>query len=82
MKVKLMWKAYLFIIILAFFFGGANSNASAEDTASFYRGKTIRLIVPFTPGGGTDLPARLLAPVLGKYLKCTVVVINKPGGGG
>jgi len=82
MKVNKVGRAYLCIIILVFFFAGANSSASAEDTASFYRGKTIRLIVPFTPGGGTDLHARLLAPVLGRYLKCTVVVINKPGGGG
>jgi tripartite-type tricarboxylate transporter receptor subunit TctC len=75
-------KYFVFLTCLAVLLMGANIAESAEDAASFYRGKTVRLVVPLSPGGGTDLHARLLAPVLEKYLKCTVVVINKPGGGG
>ena len=42
----------------------------------------VRLIVPFPPGGGSDLFARLVAPGLSDILKQTVIVENKPGAGG
>jgi tripartite-type tricarboxylate transporter receptor subunit TctC len=44
--------------------------------------KAIRLIVPYTPGGGTDTLARLVAERLAAATKWTIVVENKPGGGG
>src|SRR5690606_4096684 len=42
----------------------------------------IRLIVPFGPGGGSDLVGRVLAKHLGEKLGETVVVENRPGAGG
>jgi tripartite-type tricarboxylate transporter receptor subunit TctC len=58
------------------------TSAVAEPLS--FRGKTITMIVGFASGGGTDLAARLIASVLGKYLpgEPSVVVQNVPGAEG
>ena len=53
----------------------------AKDAQGFPN-KTIRIIVPFTPGGSNDVVAREIASGLQERLKQTAVVENKPGGGG
>jgi len=50
--------------------------------AQAYPTKPIEVVVPFTPGGGTDLIARLLADYMGKKWGQPILVVNKPGGGG
>jgi tripartite-type tricarboxylate transporter receptor subunit TctC len=42
---------------------------------------SIRLIVPYVPGGGTDILSRLLGPAIGDEFGQQVVIDNKPGGG-
>jgi tripartite-type tricarboxylate transporter receptor subunit TctC len=58
------------------------SSAVAAD-ASFYKGKTITIVVGFTPGGGYDRYARILARHLGRFIdgNPTVIVQNMPGAG-
>jgi tripartite-type tricarboxylate transporter receptor subunit TctC len=53
--------------------------ALAEDWPA---AKTITYVVPFTPGGSTDIIGRTLAQKLGEALKQSVIVDNKPGQGG
>jgi len=59
----------------------AASGAPAEPVSSF-PSKTIRLIVPYPPGGPTDLTARLVAVEMGNSLGQTIFVDNRPGASG
>ena len=63
--------------VIALFVCVAGS-AAAQD----WPGKPIRIIVPFPPGGATDIPARLVAPKLTEALGQTVLIENRTGAGG
>ena len=67
------------ISLLALFI--ATSPAIGQEVATFYKGKTVRLVVGFSSGGGYDVYARLLARHLGRYIpgNPTVIVQNMPG---
>ena len=54
----------------------------AQDQASFFKGKTVRIVVGFGAGGGYDAYARMIEPYLGRALGATVIVENQPGAGG
>lgn len=64
------------IAAIAIAFCSAMANAQAFPT------RTITIVVPFTPGTGADLIARILQPGLSERLKQTVVIDNKVGASG
>jgi tripartite-type tricarboxylate transporter receptor subunit TctC len=59
-------------------------HAAADPVAGFYRGKTISITVPTSPGGDYDRRARMIARHMGKYIpgNPAIVAHNMPGGGG
>ncbi len=61
--------------------GPTHASAQTADDA-YYKGKTVRIVVGYGPGGGYDIYARMIAPYLAKALGATVVVENQPGAGG
>lgn len=61
---------------------GAEGGQSTGDEKAALAGEKVDLVVPYEPGGGYDIYARLLAPYLEKCLDATVVVKNEPGAGG
>ena len=54
---------------------------SAASSAQQYPVKPVRLIVPFPPGGATDIVGRLVAGKMQEVWRQTVIVENKPGAG-
>jgi tripartite-type tricarboxylate transporter receptor subunit TctC len=66
--------------ILIFAFSSLSALASAAEQP--YPSKPIRLIVPFPPGGGTDIMSRVVGNKLTETLKWVIVIDNRPGAGG
>lgn len=59
------------------FFCGASSATAAE-----FPSKTIQIIIPYGPGGGSDISARIFAKYLAKYLPSSIVITNVSGANG
>src|SRR5258706_8370251 len=55
--------------------------ARAQDPAANWPSKTVRLIIPFTPGGSTDFQGRLLCDWLARHFGQQFIIDHKPGAG-
>jgi tripartite-type tricarboxylate transporter receptor subunit TctC len=75
--MKLKWKTLT--LACCSLFAALQTAHSPADT---YPSKPIRFIVPFVPGGSTDIVARMMAPDLSEHLGQQVVVDNRGGAGG
>lgn len=66
------------LVLCAVYLAGAAQLASAQT----YPSRPVRLIVPYSAGGATDIVARIVAQKLPDFLGQQVVVDNRPGAGG
>jgi tripartite-type tricarboxylate transporter receptor subunit TctC len=73
------------LLMMVILTGCSNDTKTAsvkENKADSYPTRQIELVVPFAAGGGVDLAARTVAEYLSKEWGQSIVVTNKPGGGG
>jgi tripartite-type tricarboxylate transporter receptor subunit TctC len=70
-------------VIAAAMLSPATTPARAQSVADFYRGKIVRMLIGYGPGGGYDIYGRLVAEFLPRHLpgNPTIVTQNMPGAG-
>jgi tripartite-type tricarboxylate transporter receptor subunit TctC len=78
-----MWGGRFLAAVGALSMIGAAWPAHGVSAPEFYKGRVVQVLVGFSPGGGYDLYARVLARHLGKHIPGhpTVVIQNMPGAG-
>lgn len=74
---KKIW--LLAILALTVIWVGNSAAAQDNKIAGFYKGATVKFIVPFGAGGDYDMFSRKLAPFLEKHTGARVLVENMPG---
>ncbi len=81
MMDSIRWRAAYAAVSFAAFASAAALPVRAADTDAF-PSKSVRLIVPFTPGGSTDILARAIGQKLAEIWHQPVLIDNRPGAGG
>jgi hypothetical protein len=71
--INRLWNTFAAAVLIAVTLFGADAWAQTS--------RTIRIVVPFPPGGSADILARLLGEQLSKSQGPTVIIENRPGGG-
>ena len=82
MKIAKRYSPSIVATVTAFVLAGLLVAGGTQAFAAYpEKGKTIQVIVPFSPGGSTDVQTRIIAEFMQKDLKTNVEVIDKPGAG-
>src|SRR6478609_4211834 len=68
-------------IIVALALAACAFTLSGSGVRAAYPERIVKIVVPFSPGGGTDVVARTLAQEMAKDLGATIMIENKPGAG-
>ena len=74
------WRALMAVVLMSA--AGMVAGEVAGQSYSAYPAKSVKLIMPFPAGGPTDIVGRLVAQRLAEVWGQTVVIDNRPGGGG
>jgi tripartite-type tricarboxylate transporter receptor subunit TctC len=61
---------------------GAGSGSGSTHAQTVWPSKPVKLVVPFAPGGGSDIIARLLTPKFVEMVKQPLLIDNRPGASG
>lgn len=69
-------------LFIAVFFGLQVHMANAQNPAANYPDKTVKVIVPLTPGSGADIAGRIAFKTVSEMWKQPVIIENRPGAGG
>ena len=77
-RIQKKWQAGLIGLALL----GAGINIQAQPAVDKYPSKTVKMVVPLTPGSGADIAGRLVSKSLAELWKQPVIIENRPGAGG
>ena len=77
-RIQKQWQVGLIGLALL----GAGINVQAQPAADKYPSKTVKMVVPLTPGSGADIAGRLVSKSLAELWKQSVIIENRPGAGG
>src|SRR5688500_837180 len=60
-------------------FACAAAQPASKDSGQTYPSRPIRMLIPFTPGGGADISGRIIGKALGERMNVQFVIDNRPG---
>src|SRR5581483_3006341 len=69
------------LLVVAFALAACTLALPVNAARAAYPERIVKIVVPFAPGGGTDVVARTLAQEMAKDLGVSVIIENKPGAG-
>ena len=75
------WTSKPAVVLFALVAFALLSALSHDAALALYPDRIVKIVVPFAPGGGTDVIARTLAQEMAKDLGASVIIENKPGAG-
>ena len=76
-KMNTVWR-FVFALSCVLTLGGFSENIRAQE----YPNRPIKMVIPFSPGGASDLVGRILQTKLGDVLGQPIIIENKPGASG